>query len=395
MRNLLFYEPEYTGHHYPYLARMIPGFVHPEINIVLATTPEGAASDHYQRFLAPLAEHFTLVTDCQRLGDTPYKIAANRLKEIKRLQQRHQSDHVFVAYADGVWQVQAVRSLLPWESTKRSYTLEGILYRGEFSYPNNHSRSAKLKRYLFRRVLAKGMYDRLHLDDEFLHEFATSIKPNRQTQLELAVNPVEFFEIDRAQARQRLGLPAEGRIVSLSGVIDNRKGADLLVRAFISALEQGLEDTSLLLAGPHYDDIKAVIQQPEIQRYFDSGQIISLDRLLDEQDMFSAAAAGDLVAAPYPNHSGRSSIILWAAAAGTPVLATDRGCIGHVVETESLGKICDVADLEGFTKTLLASLDEPWSDADRERVIGYAQRHSVENYRTLNAKLILSQLDAS
>lgn len=392
MLTLFFYEPDHTGHHYPYLARMLPGFVHSQVKIILATTPKGAASPEYQRFLQPLAEHFTLETDCVRRGATPFKLAWNRVTEIDRLQKKHQADHLFIAYADGVWQVHALRNLLRWVRRKPKFQMEGILYRGAFSYPGNDSKSSKIKRFLFRRLLAQGFYQRLLLDDEYLQEFAVLVGTNQPTEVELAVNPVQSFDFDRAAARKQLGLNSEGRIISLSGVIDNRKGADLLTYAFAEALERGLEDTTLLLAGPHYDDFIAVLHQPEIQRHANAGRIVSLDRLLDEQDMFSVAAASDLVTAPYPNHSGRSSIVLWAAIAGTPVLTTDRGCIGRVVRAEKLGITCDVSDQSALLAAIETGLNQPWTKHDRERAMRYGEQHSVENYRTLNSRLVRARI---
>ena len=186
----------------------------------------------------------------------------------------------------------------------------------------------------------------------------------------------------------------EGRVISLSGVIDKRKGADILAGAFAQAIRNGLDDATLLLAGPHYDDIKGALAAPEVRTLLDTGRILSIDRLLDEQDMYCAAAASDLVAAPYPNHSGRSSIILWAAAAGTPVLATHRGCIGHVVETENLGLTCDVSDPEELAAAIEAGLNQPWTTSDRERALRYGKQHTVDNYRELNARLVMRRISS-
>ena len=224
MLTLLFYEPNHSGHHYPYLARMLPGFSHPEVKIVLATTAEGAESPHYERFLKPLEAHFTLAADCAEQASTPFRIACDRVSEIARLQQQYQADHVILAYGDGIWQIHALRSLFPKIRPRPRFQTECILYRGEFSYPSSRSRSAKIKRFLFRRLLAKGIYQRILIDDELLFTFAQSSAPNPRTHIELAINPIELFDIDRAEARRRLGMSAEGKVICLSGVIDKRNG---------------------------------------------------------------------------------------------------------------------------------------------------------------------------
>jgi len=48
---LLFFEPNQSGHHYAYLARMLPGFLDLPVEVVLATTAVGAVSDEFWRTL--------------------------------------------------------------------------------------------------------------------------------------------------------------------------------------------------------------------------------------------------------------------------------------------------------------------------------------------------------
>ncbi len=395
MRTLLIYEPDHNGHHYSYLARMLPGFVDSEVSIILATTPEGASSKQYDFYLRPFEEHFRLIQDCVAPPRSPLRIAWRRAVEIKKLQKKYAADHVFVAYADGVWQVLAALSVVLGASRKRSYSIEGILYRGDFTYPDVRKVSGQIKRSLFRRLLSKTIFDRLLIDDDYLYDFANKVLAeikNPITRIDLAVNPIEFFDVEKDEARRKFGFYGGSRVISLSGMIDNRKGAHLLVEAFVAAINDGLRDTVLVLAGPHSEAVRLLLQQDENRLHVECGRIISIDRLLNERDMYSVAAASDVVAAPYPNHSGRSSIVIWAAAAGRPVLGTERGCIGLVIKRESLGTVCDVRDTGLFTREISRVFENPWSEADAARAKAYAGCHTIQNYRTLNAGFMRSKL---
>lgn len=388
MTKVLFYEPDANGHHFPYLARMLPGFFGQGYELLLATTPEALSSEQFQRFLAPLESHFQTVEAQPKIKSSSFRIAKQRVADIRRLHKTHTPDHTFVAYADGLWQIMAFQALLGRSRPTGPGTLEGIVYRGGFTYPTATSFTQKVKRFLFRRLCSKGIFDRLLLDDEYLYDFAKTLKGRSKTRLELAVNPVTFFSIDGDAARQRLGLTSSNQIISLSGMIDPRKGADRLIEAFTHVATQGLTDAVLLLAGPHSDAIKDILSEPLVKPLCEANRIISLDQLLDEQDMYSVAAASDLVTAPYPNHMGRSSILLWAAAAGRPVLGVDRGCIARIIEQEQLGWTCDVHDQQAFRDAMVTALQSPWAEEDQQRAVTYSSWHSIDHYRTLNSAFV-------
>ncbi|MEM9109527.1 MAG: glycosyltransferase [Planctomycetota bacterium] len=395
MMKLLFYEPDHNGHHFPYLARMLPGFIDPRFELCLATKPSALASDQYERFLKPFEQHLTLYPECAEFKGSSIRTAAHRAREIRQLQRRHNIQHTFVAYADGVWQILAARAFLGLAWSARRGTLEGILYRGGFTYPGDESFGKRIKRYLFKRMCIKGIFDRLLLDDEYLYDFSHCFAQRSKTRCELAVNPVELFDISRDAARADLKIESGRRVISLSGMIDERKGADRLVRAFVEASRGPDNGTVLVLAGPHKPIIRSLLQDPMVRPFVESKRIYSLDRLLDERDMFRVAAASDLVTAPYPNHSGRSSIVLWAAAAGRPVLGTDRGCIARIIEGERLGWTCNVLDNSEFSHHLVEAIDKPWDESDQARATDYARWHTISNYQKLNAEYVYTKYGRS
>lgn len=396
---IMFYEPNHQGHHLPYLAHMLPAFTHLDTQIQLATTATCRASQEFSRYLSPFVDHLQIITDCQPPADTPIRIARQRAIEVINLAQKHQPDHLFVLYADGLWQVFAARALTGRTTFNHARTkVEGVLFRGGFSYPDAPGLSNRIKRYLFARLLAHNVFDRLLFHDELLDEFARAIRPARSnTQLSLTADPVILLPMrSTLEARNALGIVHTGPIISLSGGIDQRKGADLLIDAFVRYLtQQPHTPAALLLAGPHSQAIVDRLADATIAPHVKSSRIISLNRLLDGQEMFNAAAASDVVTAPYPNHSGRSSIILWAAAAGRRVLAVNRGCVDHVVQRHQLGLTCNVRDPDELTAALHRALEMPWTDADARRCRDYAQFHDAANYQRISSELVRKRLTSS
>jgi glycosyltransferase involved in cell wall biosynthesis len=287
-----------------------------------------------------------------------------------------------------------MKSLFPRNSFGRNPVLEGWIFRGGFAYPTSTRQTDSMKRRLFNRLLRKGVFSKLHLQDELLQKYASFV-PGSKTEVALAADPIQLHtEPSSRSAREQLGIPEFDRpIVSCVGMVNRRKGVHLAIKAFLHFKEgQQSLDANLILAGPHNEEIRSMLMAPGIRQHVETGSIISMDRFLTSQEMLLVAEASELVLAPYPNHSGRSGIILWAAAGGTQVLAVDRGCIKHVVETEQLGSTCDVTDIDLFASAIRESLTRDWTSEDEKRCRNYAAWHRAENYQTMSSAFVRQRL---
>jgi glycosyltransferase involved in cell wall biosynthesis len=299
-----------------------------------------------------------------------------------------------VCYADGIWELAAAQTLLGRRPWPRDLTVEGWIYRTRFGDPTDRRLRSQIRRWLFTRLLHLGAFKKLHLDGELLFDYVERFIGRTPTEVVLTPNPVVVEPlIAKAQARRALGLSTDGAWLSLSGMIARFKGADLLLEAFklLSNSPDG-EGIRLLLAGPHEEQIRDLLHTPPFPKLVGDGRIVSLDRFVDEHEMYLAAAAADLVLAPYPRHQGRSSIILWAAAAGRPSLGADDGVIGYVIRHQQLGSTCNVRDIKELAVTIVTALDAPWTDSDIARVREYAMTHRIEIYQEVASKLVRSQL---
>jgi glycosyltransferase involved in cell wall biosynthesis len=225
------------------------------------------------------------------------------------------------------------------------------------------------------------VYDRLRAGGE--------PRSRLEREMRLMPDPVEPpTGATRAEVLARYGLPDHGvRYIGSVGVMDIRKGAHLLIRAFAAAASDALppaerlRDTDLLLlAGPQDPAIQALLTG-EFRGLVESGRIRCVDRVLSAVEMADALAAMDLVCTPHQRHVGSASIVIRAAAAGRPVLGSSFGWIGYVVERFGLGSTVDESDPHRFARSLRAALDESGDFQLPVAATRFVQFHSPENFR--------------
>src|SRR5205814_583513 len=104
-----------------------------------------------------------------------------------------------------------------------------------------------------------------------------------ERRLRVMPEPVEAPMMEgRSAILRRYELPEEGRYLGAAGLIDVRKGMDLLIRAFAAA-KLGPRDR-LLLMGPQEAAIRALLAG-EFQPLVRAGRILSVDRPMSSQEL--------------------------------------------------------------------------------------------------------------
>jgi glycosyltransferase involved in cell wall biosynthesis len=199
----------------------------------------------------------------------------------------------------------------------------------------------------------------------------------------LMPDPVDAPTVTRmADARRALCVPPDGRLIACTGMLDERKGVDLLVRAFARACQnnQLRADDRLLLAGLASARVRGILGGACAGLVRD-GRIIVMDRFLSDEELALALAAPDVVCTPHPSHVGISSIALRALAAGRCVLASDFGWQGWFVERFGLGIACGVRSEEGFAASIGAALDAATDFTRTPTHDALLRFHSPENFR--------------
>lgn len=372
MRTMVF-EPDPSGHHFQYLSLMLPAIHGLAPRPALVTTKGVESSAAYQVCLKPIEHAFELDASLEPERGSPAEVARARADRLLEAARRHRPDHLYAMYLDGLGQILATRRLRPGALWPRGTTSEGLYFRAAIAYPTR-GMARRLSTIASWTLATRTPLTFLHHLDPLA--FA---RVRGSPRWSLMPDPVEAPDsLTTAEARRRLGLPEDGRAVGCAGMIDARKGVDLLIGAFAAA---GLGATDrLLLIGPHAPEIKDQLRSPSIEPMVRAGRIVSVDRFVKPAELALALVAMDVVCTPYPEHIGSASIVIRAAAAGRPVLGSDFGWVGRTVPQFALGSTCAVRDEAAFARALRGAVEHAGAWTPSAAARRFVAFHSPGNF---------------
>jgi starch synthase len=200
------------------------------------------------------------------------------------------------------------------------------------------------------------------------------------------VDVVAWQAVDRGQARARLGIAAEARVVGWHGRVELlRKGLDVLLEAWKRICDARPETPLLLLLVGTGRDAS------ELRRWLDSfpyDNIRWLDRYVHDRDLLvEHLSAVDVYAFP-SRHEGFAVATLEAMACGLPVVAADAPGVSDLLEEgqRSGGIVVPRGDADALAGALGSLLD----DLQQSRRLGARARQHVEqrfSLETIGAEL--------
>lgn len=170
---------------------------------------------------------------------------------------------------------------------------------------------------------------------------------------------------DRAEARARLGVPADVPVFLFSGILRPYKGWDLLLDAF-RQLRREVPSALLVLAGEPWGDaeaLRAAAAAPVTVKRALSGEVARFSnvrmelRYLPEDERALWFAASDAVVCPY-RHATGSGIAADALAHGRPVIGTRVDGLLDVVEEGVSGLLVPPGDASALAEVLLRFVRE-------------------------------------
>jgi glycosyltransferase involved in cell wall biosynthesis len=190
-----------------------------------------------------------------------------------------------------------------------------------------------------------------------------------------------FFTTKQIEARKRLGLPEDRKIVLYFGTFFYKKGADLL----LSAAEHFEGDPSIqfVFAG----STRTAPDGFSKANYVDKSHIYFDDRFIDDLTMAYYFAAADLIVLPYRRYyeHDTSGVLVQASLARKPILVPDISPFKETVADYQLGETFICEDVEDLTNQIRLFFTNTTDKAyGWEHYIG-----SIESWNTL-ANLIVS-----
>jgi D-inositol-3-phosphate glycosyltransferase len=186
-----------------------------------------------------------------------------------------------------------------------------------------------------------------------------------------------FGAISRQDARGRLGIAPEAKVVFYIGRFDPRKGIETLVRAIAKSAFRDDESLRLMIGGgsrPGHSDgierdrIETIVQEEGLEA------IASFPGRISDEDLPVYYAAADVCVVP-SHYEPFGLVAIEAMASGTPVVASDVGGLQYTVVSEETGLLAPAKDCEAFARAIDRILSNPsWRDR-----LGFNARQRVES----------------
>jgi glycosyltransferase involved in cell wall biosynthesis len=211
------------------------------------------------------------------------------------------------------------------------------------------------------------------------HAVALGIAADKILVVGNGVDTAKFHRLDRREARRRLGLTMDARVLISVGALVERKGFHRVLEC-LPELRRRFPDLRYLIvggSGPEGDwsaQLRRSVADLGLQDC-----VLFLGALAPEELKEPLSAADVFVLAT--RNEGWANVFLEAMACGLPIVTTEVGGNAEVVSNPGLGTLVPFGDRERLAAALADALERDW---DRGAIIAYAQANSWERrIRTL------------
>lgn len=191
--------------------------------------------------------------------------------------------------------------------------------------------------------------------------------------MSMGVDTSIFNYVAKVEAREKLTLPIEEKILIFVGNVIQAKGLLELVEAFDS-LKMSFPDSSLYVIGSQKDgqfveELRSFIREKDVED-------IHFKEPLGQADLALWMSAADALVLP-SYHEGFGLVALEAMSAGTKVVATDVGGLSYLLKDRA-GILVEPKNPDSLAKGLWSALDENSNVIDETVVQAKIAQHSYE-----------------
>jgi glycosyltransferase involved in cell wall biosynthesis len=172
-----------------------------------------------------------------------------------------------------------------------------------------------------------------------LRRFAVSVgcNPDRALAITNGVDGGKFFPEDRAEARRRLGLPQDAKVMISVGSLIPLKGHHRVIDTMPELLKRFPDLRLLVVGGPtSFGDTSGMIQE-QIARLGLAGQVTMCGRVSPDQLRWYLSAADLFVLAT--ENEGWPNALMEALGCGLPIVTTDVGGNAEIVCSPAMGSV--------------------------------------------------------
>lgn len=196
---------------------------------------------------------------------------------------------------------------------------------------------------------------------------ALAVSPSRLALIANGIDTTRFYPVDRSEARCRLGVPQDGRILLSVGRLHISKGYPILVKAL--ALLRGISpDLRVVIVGGSDHEADA---RPLIEAIAARHKISDRVHLVGPQSpdvLVDWYGAADLFFLP-TSREGSANVLLEALACGLPCITTPVGGNPQIISNPNVGVLVPL-EARAMADAIAYGLSRVW---DRERIVAYAR----------------------
>ncbi len=176
-------------------------------------------------------------------------------------------------------------------------------------------------------------------------------------------------KIPKQEARLKLNLKQDDRVILFFGLIRKYKGLDLLIEAF--SLLKANPHNKLLIAGEFYEDKQSYFDL--ISKYKLEEQIILLNQFIPNDDVKYYFSAADIVALPYRSAT-QSGVTQVSFHFEVPTLVTNVGGLGEIIPHNVAGYV-----VEPNPQAIASSLED-YFENNKEQAFTEGMKQEKQKY---------------
>jgi glycosyltransferase involved in cell wall biosynthesis len=184
------------------------------------------------------------------------------------------------------------------------------------------------------------------------------------------VDMKKFRALSKSEARVKLSLPVDGKVILSVGHLTRNKGFDLVIKAVRILLEDRRQQNirlNIVGDGIFVKDLERIVSE------LDVGSQVSLRGTVSHEELFLWYSAADLFCLA-SEMEGWPNVILESLACGTPVVATFTGGVPEIISSDKIGLITKRNE-RNIADTIHHALNKSWQS---QKLIEYARDHSWE-----------------
>jgi glycosyltransferase involved in cell wall biosynthesis len=324
MKKILIVNAHANGHHPFYLSLIVKSFItHYQVCVL------GEYTESVRVFFERSALHPTAVHWIEPLGQSVSEI----YKQSLSVSQQINPTTVFYAYFDSF-----LEHILC-EESRIHHEISGIWFHPhaldrKYRWILGIDKRNRLRKLIYKKLGSDAIASNLR--KIFFLDPGAPLRLSKLNKDVLGVvlpDPGESTPVlDKIAAKRYFQLPSSDKIVFLHiGTSEKRKGLSDTIKAFHRALSdtEFRERAFLLRVG--VNDKLSPRDGARLRELVQSGNAHIVDEFVSQEDFIEYFSASDIVLIPYRKFRFSSGILVNAMNAGCPILASDYGMIGEVV----------------------------------------------------------------